>query len=37
MDDLNVFFDMEGEVSPNDLNALWQNFISEVLVKVIEA
>ena len=37
MDDLNVFFDMEGEVGPNDLNVLWQDFILEVLVKVIEA
>ncbi len=39
MDDLNVFFDMEveGEVSPDNLNVLWQDFILEVLVKVIEA
>jgi len=37
MDDLNVFFDMEAEVSPDNLNVLWQDFILEVLVKVIEA
>jgi hypothetical protein len=37
MDDLNVFFDMEVEVSPDNLNVLWQDFILEVLVKVIEA
>jgi hypothetical protein len=37
MDDLNVFFDMEWEVSPDNLNVLWQDFILEILVKVIEA
>jgi hypothetical protein len=37
MDDLNVFFDMEEEISPDNLNVLWQDFILEVLVKVIEA
>ena len=37
MDDLNVFFDMEEEVGPDNLNVLWQDFILEVLIKVIEA
>jgi hypothetical protein len=37
MDDLDAFFDMEESAKYPDLNILWQDFIIEIIIPVIES